>query len=116
MPIIVLRAFISAFTKAYMQYQARKQTEKQRDDGKTLQFLMTLYDIITTRADLRSWLTLPKEYQMTRFYRPANGEIRIQSNDKVFNRNIQLPEGELILVLVKTPSRAAASVQVIKMR
>ena len=113
MKTILLRSFTSAFLKAVMQVKGSRANDKH---AAAFHVMAVIYSFLTTRADLRTWMTLPGEFQMARLKLPKSRKIFIESNDKTLKRTIELPDGKLILVYIKSPSRAAASVQVIKLR
>lgn len=73
MPVITARAI----TRAVVKHQTQ---EKAEDKGGALaSFLMTVTNIVTERADTRSWTTLPQEIQLARVVLPAGQQnIRIE--------------------------------------
>lgn len=64
-PGMLVRQVLRARTKYEMQKQAAKQ------GGIGAQFLTNIYNLVSERADLRSWLTLPANAQATRLSLPA---------------------------------------------
>ena len=71
MPVITARAIARAVVKHQTQ-------EKAEDRGGALAaFLMTVTNIVTERADTRSWTTLPQEIQLARVVLPV-GQQRIR--------------------------------------
>jgi hypothetical protein len=71
---ILTRAIISATAKAVAQYAIQKQ-----DSSKTslASVFMAAYSLATTAADVRIWTTLPKDFQVARFPKPADGRLKI---------------------------------------
>lgn len=59
-----------------------------------------LLSMWTTRADLRTWMALPKTFRLVRLARPANGRVTVTAGGEV--REIRLPDDVYVLVLVKT--------------
>jgi len=71
---ILTRAIISAAAKATAQYLL----EQQGDTAGSLGAIATAaYSFVTNAADIRMWTSLPKEFQVARFPKPADGKLRI---------------------------------------
>ena len=58
--VTILRTILASAVKAAAQYELR------RNFGALGRISGTLYSIITTNADLRTWMSLPKEFQFAR--------------------------------------------------
>ncbi len=109
LPIIFARTLAATTARALARYRAAK------EEGIWADFGMLLYDVAVARADLRTWLTLPKEFQFARFPAPARKlDIFADNGQKIVT--LDLPQAQMTLVYVKTPSRGVVSVQVIKLR
>ena len=71
---ILTRAIVSAAAKATAQYLLQQQ-------GSTAASIMSIaaagYSFATNAADVRIWTSLPKEFQVARFPKPADGKLRI---------------------------------------
>jgi hypothetical protein len=64
MPIITTRAL----ARAVIKYST--QTKAKEEHGELAGFLLTVTNLVTERADTRSWNTLPQEIQLTRLLLP----------------------------------------------
>lgn len=94
-PLKVTEAIASTLTKAYLQYQARK------EGGLAGSLLAGVYQAVTTRADTRSWTSLPKEVQVARLRKPANGQLRLTAPGLAKPLEVQLPDTPFTLVYVR---------------
>ena len=65
-----------------------------------------------TQADLRSWTCLPKKVYATRVTRPADGKVTISGNG-IPVAEVQLPEGNSIVLVRKTSFQAPAVVKAV---
>ena len=72
---ILTRAIISATAKAIAQYALENQDSS---ESSIASIFMAAYTYATTAADVRIWTSLPKEFQVARFPKPANGKLRIK--------------------------------------
>ncbi|MBE9568943.1 MAG: hypothetical protein IMF14_09610 [Proteobacteria bacterium] len=70
MPMIMVRATARAVVKYNTQHTAQNQ-------GSLAGFLMTVTNLVTERADTRSWTTLPQEIELQRIRLPV-GEHKVQ--------------------------------------
>ncbi|MDQ7067341.1 MAG: hypothetical protein Q9M40_04785, partial [Sulfurimonas sp.] len=112
---IVRRAILSTATKAAITYTLREQANN-TNSGLTalVSVASTVYQITSTHADTRSWTTLPKEFQLARFKRPKNPNIKLTTPNNILIKNIKLPKTKHTLIYVKiATTNAKASVQVI---
>lgn len=106
---IVTRAVISALVKTAAQYEAQK---KFGDMGG---FVAAIYQGATTSADIRTWTSLPKEFQVAKVPAPSNGVLSIETpvGESI---NVTVPEKSNALIYVKIPTPGAAvTYNVIKM-
>ncbi len=110
LPIMITRIIVNGLVKSIAQHQA------EREFGLYGLLGAIAYGVVSNRADLRTWLTLPKEFQFARFERPAGDKLEIRDANGVYLTTVNLPETEMLLVYVKTPNRNSASVQTIKLR
>jgi hypothetical protein len=109
-PIMVTRIIINGLFRAAAQYQAEKEEELAGLIG------AIIYGAVVNRADLRTWLTLPKEFRFTRFERPVTPHFELRSGDGRLKQRVDLPKGDMILVYAKIPARGTVSVQTLKLR
>ena len=54
-----------------------------------------------TKADTRSWVNLPNTLQIAVVERPANGLLTISTSNNSHKAEIELPEGDNAMVLIK---------------
>lgn len=88
MPAILTRQVARAMAKSQMQNKARKEAE-------TVGLIIgNLYSLITERADLRSWLTLPSQTDIARFYLP-------EGEQHILLRNIHTGETQSLSLSVE---------------
>ena len=107
LPLVVTRAVASAVAKAAMQYLA------QRQGGDLAGLLAAGYSAISTAADLRTWSSLPKDFQVGVVPLPADGQLVVQPPGMA-PMNIPLPPCVNSLVCVRIPQAGAPpAVQVI---
>jgi hypothetical protein len=71
---ILTRAIISATAKAVAQYAL---SEQNSSGAAFASILVAAYSYATTAADVRIWTTLPKDFQIARLARPADGKLLI---------------------------------------
>ncbi len=91
---ILTRAIISASAKAATQYAL------QENDCAVGALLMAVYSFATTTADVRIWTTLPKDIQVARMAKPANGILSIQG-PSLPPKNVELPDCNNAIVYVR---------------
>jgi hypothetical protein len=72
--VIMQRAIISATAKAVAQYALADQDSS---GAAVASLFMAIYSFATTAADVRVWTSLPKEFQIARLEKPADGRIGI---------------------------------------
>ena len=71
---ILTRAIISMTAKAVAQYAFQDQNNSA---GAVMSILTAAYSFATTAADVRIWTALPKDFQVARFSKPADGKLKI---------------------------------------
>lgn len=98
---ILLRAILSATAKAAAQYAFED------NNAQAAAILMALYNFATTAADVRIWSSLPKNFQATRFARPADGQVFLTAGQQA-PITVQLPDCTHAIVYVKMVSSYAA--------
>ncbi|MDD2557301.1 MAG: hypothetical protein PHH87_03305 [Desulfuromonas sp.] len=103
---IVTRAVLSTALKSYVQYEAG------REYGDLGSLVAGLYQVATTQADVRNWTALPKEFQLARFERPANGILSFRAPEAGTSEilSVNLPNAQFAIVYVKVPSAMAPAV------
>jgi hypothetical protein len=111
LPEAITRSLISTGIKVtamyFINHAAKKNYERDTNNvGNSLLYIATLvgttaYSAATTRADLRTWLTLPKEFQIARLARPDDGKLHLISGQSPAI-DVNLVPGSVTVVYVKT--------------
>ena len=75
LPIVITKTLIAAGTKATIAYALRRSAEENGSGGNDLAAIVriatTVYQAAVNRADLRTWSSLPKQFQIARFPTPG---------------------------------------------
>jgi hypothetical protein len=72
LPVIVTKTLVAAGTKAAIAYGVRRSLESQDSEIALLfRIFATIYQYAANQADLRTWASLPKQYQIARLPTPA---------------------------------------------
>jgi hypothetical protein len=98
LPSIKARAIASAIIKTTLQLQLKKQDAM-------LGNIFALYQAVSTRADVRIWSSLPKEFQVARVSMPADGLLKLTINNKP--HRVKITQANSAIVTVKLPTRLA---------
>ncbi|MDR2430424.1 MAG: hypothetical protein LBD14_06025 [Puniceicoccales bacterium] len=115
LPEIVTRTLLSTLLKAAISYgvnEAADRAVKNKSDGTAVaawlasRLATTVYGVATTNADLRTWHTLPKEFQIARLPTPPSRRLRlVLGNSPAVD--ILLNTGTVGVVYVKSTARDA---------
>jgi hypothetical protein len=81
-PTIVTRTLLSTAAKAALLYAVQKEARHDNPLAQLLTIAGIVYQSIVNQADLRTWLTLPKEFQYCRFATPASGSIILRAQGR----------------------------------
>jgi hypothetical protein len=103
LPTIITRMIIGAATKAAID-AASKQALKDQDASIQLagSIGMLLYQAAFNQADLRSWRTLPKQFQVARVPTPSDHNLSIRLGNGAYTVPVHLGEGKTNVVYVKS--------------
>lgn len=103
LPMVITKTLVAAGTKAAIAFAAGYSV---RGQDPFIQFLVqTLafgYQYGTTQADLRTWQTLPKQFQVARFATPADEQIWMVLPNGGTLEPIQLRDGTVNIVYIKS--------------
>lgn len=108
--VIITRSIVTAGLKVAAQYAinaaARRVAEQRNDAAGMLIYLGTFIatgaaTYATTEADLRTWRTLPKDFQIARITPPADGKLHLVGSSPAQSADITLPPGSVHLVIAK---------------
>ena len=101
------KAVASAVVRAVLQVVARKTAEEQGGAlfGAIVEVASVVGTSMLTRADTRTWLSLPKSIGIASLPRPSDGRLVITTSDGQAVYDDALPAGRFVLVTVKTVQR-----------
>lgn len=117
LPVIITRTIISTATKAAIAYAANKATDQNSYVNILTRIATTVYQIAANQADLRTWETLPKQFQVARFPTPEDRQLTMTLADGMSLPPIALTEGEVNIVYVKSVQPGVApSIQQFKLK
>lgn len=109
LPLIITRTLIASAIKAGATYGAYAgMTNGGRNNPEAgLAVLITgaITQVAMNQADLRTWTTLPKEFQLCRFSTPANREIELTAPDCGQKIPVLINEGVVNVIWVKSVNR-----------
>ena len=104
-PGIVTKAVVSTVIKTAAQVAANAVIDSETKNAPLLGALMKLgvgaAQAASTQADVRAWANLPNTIQVATLNRPASGKLSMSASNGTKIKEITLPEGENVLVLVK---------------
>ena len=103
---ILTRAIISATAKAVAQYAIEQQGS---NAATALSYAMAAYSFASTAADVRIWTALPKDFQVARFPKPKNGQLKITPPGSV-PLDIDIPRCNNAIVYIKIITNHAVPV------
>jgi hypothetical protein len=105
LPNIVVKTLISAGAKAAAVYGVEAGTNNNDDLLKSLvRIAGTVYEAGTNRADLRTWVTLPKQFQFCRLPTPADHKLYLARAGTRESVEVDLPNSPVNMVYVKSAS------------
>jgi hypothetical protein len=103
MPDLVVKTLISAGAKAAALYGIEAATN---NDGNLVNSLVriagTVYQLGANRADTRTWVTLPKQFQVCRLPTPADHKLYVARAGTQESVEVDLPNTPVNLVYVKS--------------
>jgi hypothetical protein len=102
LPMVTQRMIISAATKAAIEAGVRQAAKKNMWAGLATDVVSLGYNAVTNQADLRTWRTLPKQYQIARFITPADHKLRLAPNDLSGQVEVALQDGPVNVVYAKS--------------
>jgi hypothetical protein len=107
LPGVITRTLISAGTKAALAYAANRATQN-HDNGGWVNLLTrvatTVYQYVSTNADLRTWRTLPKMIVIARFPTPSDGNVAITTPQGMVLANAAVNPNSTNIIWVRGPS------------
>lgn len=111
MPIVITKTLIASAIKAGATYGAYAGVTNggRKDSGAGLAVLIAgaIYQVAMNQADLRTWTTLPKEFQFCRLPTPADGEIELSVPFSGGKMPVTIEGGAVNVVWVKSVNRGS---------
>ena len=108
LPAIITMTIVSSATKAIATYLAQRAVYEQNPDAAWVVAIAgALYQVATNNADLRVWLTLPKQVLYARFPAPPDGQIEIELGDGQRIGPLETESNGATIVHVRTPRMGA---------
>ncbi len=105
MPVVIAKTLIATATKATAQYAATEATRDSGIIGALVQIGGIIYQIAMNQADLRTWQTLPKEFQIARFPTPEDRSVTLSTPTSPRNIEVEIGDGTVNVIHVKSISR-----------
>jgi uncharacterized protein len=104
LPAIITMTIVSSATKAIATYLAQRAVAEQNPDAAWIVAIAgAVFQVATNSADLRIWLTLPKQVLYARFPAPADGSFEIELGDGQRIGPISTESNGATIVHVRTP-------------
>jgi hypothetical protein len=101
LPVTVIKTLIAAGTKATAAYGLNQATRDEETLNALVRIATTLYQYSVNQADLRTWGTLPKQFQYARFRTPADRRLALRAAGRSAGE-IELLPGRVNVVYVKS--------------
>ncbi len=103
LPIVITKTLISTITKAVGAYAANQAANQQSDwFGALMQLSTAVYQMAVNIADERTWMTLPKEFQVCRFPTPPDRKIELEVPGTGQKIPVTIEDGTINIVYVKS--------------
>ena len=101
-PTILTRTLLSAAAKAAAQYGAAEgaRAAGNNDWATAVQIIGVIYQAATNNADLRTWSTLPKQFQILRLKTPQNRHLTLEAGAQ--RAQVSLLPGKVNIVYAKS--------------
>lgn len=110
LPLVITKTLIASAIKAGTTYGASKGITRGTDNnvaGLAAFVAGTMYQVVMNQADMRTWTTLPKEFQFCRFLTPPERKIELTTPDSGQGMQLTLQKGIVNVVWVKSVSRSS---------
>jgi len=102
LPVIITKTLIGAATKTAIAWGANEATEGSSDWIHALVRLTALlYQVSQNKADLRTWSTLPKQFQYASIPTPADGQVKLSPAGRSAGKTVQVEPGHMHLIYVR---------------
>lgn len=107
LPVIITKTLISAGAKAAITYGLYEATKDNNTLSTAMLIAGTIYQAAMNQADLRTWITLPKQIQFARFPSPANRKLALTRPGGGEKIQLTLEPGVINVIYVKSNSATA---------
>jgi len=108
LPIIITKTLIASAVKAAVTYGASRAASQKNETAKYVTLIAgAIYQAATNQADLRTWTSLPKEFQFCRFPTPADRKIELEPPFSGYKLPVTLNDGLINVVWVKSVNRGS---------
>lgn len=108
LPVVITKTLIASAVKAAVTYGASKAASKKSDTAGFATLLAgAIYQAATNQADLRTWTSLPKEFQFCRFCTPEDRKIELETPFSGYKLPVDINEGLVNVVWVKSITRGS---------
>lgn len=111
LPVIITKTLIASAIKASATYGAytgvTKGGKSNAEAGLAVLIAGAIYQVAANQADLRTWTTLPKEFQFCRFPTPADRNIELGLPPSGHKLPVRIHEGLINVVWVKSVKRSS---------
>ncbi len=109
LPVIITRTLVASAIKAAATYGAYSGVtnggRNNAEAGFAVLIAGALFQATMNQADLRTWTTLPKEFQLCRFSTPANRKIELEFPFSGTRAPVAVDDGLINVVWVKSVNR-----------
>lgn len=106
LPVVITKTIIASAVKAAVTYGASKVASQKSDTAGFVTLIAgAIYQAATNQADLRTWTSLPKEFQFCRFPTPVDREIELEPPFSGNKLPVSIDGGLINVVWVKSISR-----------
>ncbi|MCF6157307.1 MAG: hypothetical protein E3K32_01760 [wastewater metagenome] len=109
LPLIITKTIIASAVKAGSVYAASTAIggKDNRTAGIMAAFAGAIYEVAVNQADLRTWTTLPKEFQFCRFPTPEDRKIELIVSNSLQRTPVTINEGTVTVVWIKAVNRTS---------
>lgn len=106
LPVVITKTIIASAVKAAVTYGASRAASQKSDTAGFVTLIAgAIYQAATNSADLRTWTSLPKEFQFCRFPTPVDREIELEPPFSGNKLPVSIDGGRINVVWVKSISR-----------
>ena len=101
LPLVITKTLIATATKAATAYAINEATRGNQWGNIIARIGTTAYQVWQNQADLRTWRTLPKQFQIARFPTPPDRQLQLAVPGGAPPTPVQLCDGTINIVYVK---------------